>query len=93
MAIQPLSTTNSPATNNNTVNDAIRKLNREQTIKVFKQASGNAIITGKLPYEGGYGTLYYDTDGIPSIVIGILPDGTVGLVISKPGVDVLSLFT
>ena len=71
----------------------VRRLNKEQTTKTFKQPGGNAIITGKLPYEGGYGSLYYDSDGIPSIVIGILPDGTTGIAISKPGEDVLSAFS
>ena len=67
----------------------IRTLNKEQTVKVFKQATGNAIINGKLPYDGGYGALYYDASGIPSIVIGILPDGTVGIVAAKSGENVL----
>lgn len=90
---QPILTTNSDMSNNNTINNALRQIEKEQTTKIFKQATGNAIINGKLPYDGGYGSLYYDTNGIPSIVIGILPDGTTGLVISKPGVDVLSLFS
>lgn len=36
--------------------------------------------------------LYYDANGIPSIVIGVLPDGTNGLVIAKPGQNVLDTF-
>lgn len=93
MVLQPISTTNTQGSNYNQINDMVRQLNKEQTVKVFRQANGNAIITGKLPYDGGYGTLYYDADGVPSIVIGILPDGTTGLVIAKAGVDVLSLFS
>jgi hypothetical protein len=77
----------------NQLNDMVRQLNNEQIVKVFKRAGKNAIVTGKLPYDGGYGTLYYDTNGIPSIVIGIMPDGTTDFVISKPGVDVTTLFS
>jgi hypothetical protein len=90
---QPLNTSNNMGTSFNQLNDVLRQLNNEQTVKTFKQPNGNAIVTGKLPYDGGYGTLYYDKNGIPSIVIGIMPDGTTDFVISKPGVDVLTLFT
>lgn len=93
MALTPVKSTNSDASNWNTVNDAIRQLNNEQTVKVFKQASGNAIITGKLPYDGGYGSLYYDSNGIPHIIIGILPDGTTNIAVSKPGVSILDAFS
>lgn len=37
-------------------------------------------------------TIYNDSNGVPSIIIGILPDGTNGIVIAKPGVNVLTLF-
>lgn len=94
MAITPVSVSNSNSSNWNTVNDAIRQLNNEQTTKVFKgTGQTNSIIEGKLPYDGGRGTLYYDTDGTPRIVIGIQPDGTVGLTISKPGESVLEVFS
>ena len=33
-----------------------------------------------------------DDTGTPRILIGRLPDGTYGLVVSKPGTDVLGLF-
>jgi hypothetical protein len=94
MVLQPLNTNNSQGANYNQINDAIRQLNKEQTVKVFKgTGNNNTIIQGKLPYDGGYGTLYYDTDGTPRIVIGIQPDGTVGLTISKPGQSVLDVFS
>lgn len=35
---------------------------------------------------------FKDENGNNRIILGRLPDGTYGLVISKPGVDVLSLF-
>lgn len=31
--------------------------------------------------------------GIPQLIMGLLPDGTYGMVVSKPGVDVLSVFS
>lgn len=93
MAFPPVSSQNSQASNWNQLNDMIRQLNKEQTTKVFKQPGGNVIIEGKLPYEGGYGSLYYDTNGIPRVLIGIAPDGTVGLFVSKVNVSVLSAFS
>ncbi len=93
MAFLPVSPNNSNGSNLGQINDMIRQLNKEQTTKVFKQPGGNAIINGKLPYEGGYGSLYYDSNGIPSIVIGILPDGTTGIAIAKPGENVLDAFS
>lgn len=89
---RPVTSKNSYSQNWNEMNNMIRQLNKEQTTKAFLQPGGNAIITGKLPYEGGYGTLYYDTDNVPSIVIGVLPDGTTGLVIAKSGENVLDVF-
>ena len=93
MTFRPVISGNSYPQNLGQINDMVRTLNNEQTVKVFKQPGGSAIVTGKLPYNGGYGTLYYNSDLIPSIVIGILPDGTTGLVIAKPGEDVLDVFS
>lgn len=74
------------------INANFAQLDQETVTKTFKQANGNVIIEGKLPYEGGYGSLYYDTDGIPRVLIGIAPDGTTGLFVSKPGESVLDAF-
>lgn len=93
MSLLPITGSNSSASNNNAVNNMIRQLNNEQTTKVFKGPNGNTVINGKLPYTGGYGSLYYDANGVPIIVIGICPDGTTGLVIAKPNIDVLTLFS
>lgn len=92
MAFKPLSSQNSQSQNYGQVNDMVRQLNNEQTTKTFKQPGGNAVINGKLPYQGGYGSLYYDQNQVPRILIGIDPDGEINLVVSKPGIDVLSLF-
>ena len=92
MAFRPISSSNAYSQNWNEVNNMVRQLNKEQTTKTFKQPGGNAIIQGKLPYSGGYGTLYYDSDNVASIVIGVLPDGSTGLVVAKSGQDVLDVF-
>jgi len=75
------------------INNNFAQLDQESAVKTFNGASGEpSIITGELPYEGGYGSLYYDVNSIPTIVIGVLPDGTTGLVIAKSGVNVLNVF-
>jgi hypothetical protein len=40
----------------------------------------------------GVTKVFKDSNGVPTIIMGILPDGTTGIVISKPGVDVLTYF-
>lgn len=93
MSLLPTSSTNSLGSNWNTVNDAIRQLNNEQITKTYKQPNGNVIVEGKLPYSGGYGTIYYDSNGVPIIIIGILPDGNVGIAVAKPGNNVIDAFS
>lgn len=90
MGFRPISSQNSYSQNWNEVNNMVRQLNKEQTTKVFKQAGGNAIINGKLPYDGGYGSLYYDDTNIARIIIGIDPDGDMNIHVSKPGEDVVT---
>jgi hypothetical protein len=92
MALRPLNSQNSLPQNFGQINDMVRQLNNEQTTKVFKQAGGNAIVEGKLPYDGGYGSLYYDASNKPRILIGITPDGDVDIVKSKAGTSVLDVF-
>jgi hypothetical protein len=75
------------------MNNNFAQLDQETVTKTFKQANGNAIIEGKLPYEGGYGNLYYDSTPLPRLLIGITPDGDVDIVKSKPGVSVLDVFS
>lgn len=93
MSLRPLVSTNSHKQNLSQITDMMRQLNKEQTTKTFKQPGGNAIINGKLPYQGGYGSLYYDPNNVPSIVIGTLSDGSMGIVVAKDGVDVLSVIS
>ena len=74
------------------LDDNFRTIDNRFRVNVVRQDTGNAIIQGKLPYEGGYGTLYYDTNGVPNIIIGILPDGTTGIVVAKEGENVIEAF-
>jgi hypothetical protein len=77
----------------NQLNTVVQNFNNEQTTKTFKGTGGkNTIVEGKLPYDGGYGSLYYDADGVPRILIGIDPNGDMTLAISKDGQDVLDAF-
>lgn len=92
MAFRPLSSTNSTPQNYGQVNDMMRQINNEQTTKGFKQPGGYSVITGKLPYPGGYGTLYYDSNNVPRILIGTSPDdGRIGIWTSKAGQNVITL--
>lgn len=75
------------------INNNFAQLDNEAVTKTFNQANGNAIIQGKLPYTGGYGSLYYDTNNVPRILIGIAPDGTMGIFVSKDGESVLDAFS
>lgn len=76
----------------NAINNNFAQLDNETVTKTFRQAGGNAIVEGKLPFDGGYGALYYDTSGVPRILIGTTPDGDVDIVKSKTGISVLDVF-
>ncbi|HJQ07999.1 MAG TPA: hypothetical protein VJ836_00795 [Candidatus Saccharimonadales bacterium] len=76
------------------LNKNFGELDSEGITKVYKGPSGRiAIIEGKLPYEGGYGSLYHDSTGTPRLIVGITPDGDVDIVKSKAGVSVLDVFS
>ena len=76
------------------INRNFAELDNEGVTKVFKGQGGkNAIVEGKLPYQNGFGSLFYDANGVPRIVLGLLPDGTMGMVVSREDVDVLTLFS
>ena len=47
----------------------------------------------QLVFKNDYSTTTYYDVANSRILIGLLPDGTYGIVISKPGVDVTSLFS
>lgn len=75
------------------INKNFAELDNENVTKVYRGKDGNiAIIEGKLPYPGGFGTMQYDSDSNSRIILGIDPDGNVGLHISKDGYDMVDLF-
>lgn len=75
------------------INKNFAELDNENITKVYRGANGRvAIIEGKLPYSGGFGTLQYDQSGTARIIIGIDPDGEVNIHVSKEGYDIVSLF-
>jgi hypothetical protein len=75
------------------INKNFAELDNESTTKVFRGQNGHiAVIEGKLPYNGGFGSIYYDTDGNSRIIIGVDPDGAVNIHVSKTGHDLVSLF-
>lgn len=92
MSFQPLSTRNSTGSNYDQVNNALRQMQKEQTTKVYKQAGGvNAVVQG-FYMKDRYGTLYYDTNGIPSMLQGQAPDdGRMGFWQANPGENVITL--
>jgi hypothetical protein len=74
------------------INKNFAELDREAVTKTFKGPGGkHSILQGKLPNDR-YGQIYYDNDGTARILIGQSPDdGRMGIWISKPGKDVISL--
>jgi hypothetical protein len=50
------------------MNNNFAQLDNETVTKTFKQANGNAIVEGKLPYDGGYGSMYYNSDDVTTVV-------------------------
>lgn len=98
MTFRPVTPQNSMGQNLGQVNDMIRQLNREQQVKTFKQPGGtNAIITGRLPFttddgQPCYGSLNYDNEGVPRILIGSRPgSGRLIMAFTKEGKDVIQL--
>jgi hypothetical protein len=53
------------------------------------------VINGNFSQLDGetYTKVYRDSSGVPNMIMGLLPDGTTGLVIAKEGVNVLTLFS
>lgn len=88
MPLRPLGSQQDPRYVNRVADDNFRNIDNRFRTNVVRQAAGNAIIQGKLPYDGGYGTMYFDENGVPRYIIGILPDGTLGERASIPGIDV-----
>lgn len=74
------------------INNNFAQLDSESVTKTFRQASGNAIVEGKLPYDGGYGFLLYDENGLPSIIIGRDPYGNMVIAAAKQDTSILAAY-
>jgi hypothetical protein len=63
------------------------------TKKKYTGQESTSVLNGQLRIEDGNNrmVLYDGTDY--RMILGVLPDGTIGMVISKPGIDVFSVFT
>lgn len=51
------------------------------------------VLSGQLRIEDGNNRLVLFDGTVNRMIIGVLPDGTVGVVISKPGEDVFNIFS
>lgn len=89
MNFRPVNSQNSHGQTLGQLNDMLRQLNKEQQVKVFKGPGGNnALITGKLPNDLGYGFQFNDSSDTPLIVAYIDPvTGGPVMKISPAGVD------
>lgn len=50
-------------------------------------------LSGQLRFEQGENRMVLFDGTVNRMLIGLLPDGNVGWIVSKPGVDVFSLFS
>lgn len=74
-------------------NENFRDIDNRFRVNIVRDIDGtNRIIQGKLPYSGGYGSLYYDDTGTPRIIIGIAPDGEIDIAASEDGEDITELY-
>lgn len=62
------------------------------TVKKYNGQQSTSVLNGQLRIEDGNNRMVMYDGTHYRMIIGLLPDGTVGMVISKPGVDVFSLF-
>lgn len=88
-----------PGINVNSAGDNELILKDDYTTRTYYDASGNVVLElGQLD-NGNYGLastngqITVAQDGVIRIIIGLLPDGTYGMAISKPGIDVNSAFS
>lgn len=62
--------------------------NSQQFGIAFIDSSGRTIKT-----DTGVTQTVYDASGIPTVLIGKLPDGSYGIAVGKPGIDVTTAFS
>lgn len=73
------------------INRNFTALDAETYTKQIKNGSKDAILFGQLP-GGIYGLLLYDTNGIPSVLIGQAPDDKrMGIWAATAGENILTL--
>ena len=58
----------------------------------YKGQEKTDTLDSKIRIEEGNGRILVNDGTNNRIIIGLLPDGTYGIVISKPGVEVLTVF-
>lgn len=74
-------------------NENFRDIDNRFRTNIVRNTTGKPRIqTGNIG-ENRYGQLLYDNDGVPIIIIGDLPDGSVGIVMAKPGENVIDAFS
>lgn len=63
-----------------------------ETKKKYTGSASTSVLNGQLRIDDGNNRMVLYDGNYYRMIIGVLPDGTVGMIISKPGVDVFSLF-
>lgn len=81
-----------PGYNVNAVTDNHLILKDDFSTRTYYDDSNNPVIKLGKQSDGSF-SLTVGSGGITQIILGTLPDGTQGLAISKPGVDVYSAFS
>ena len=72
------------------INNNFMMLDAETYSKTISGGGSTQMITGKLS-NGRYGEVFYDTSGMPRILIGQAPNnGRPGIWITRPGYNVLN---
>lgn len=73
-------------------NENFRLIDNRFRTNIVRSTTGKSRLqTGRIG-ENQYGQILYDAAGVPIIIIGDLPDGDIGIVIAKPGENVLDAF-
>ena len=64
-----------------------------QTKKKYTGQHSTSVLNGQLRIEEGNNRMVLFNGSIYRMIIGVLPDGTVGIAISKEGEDVFAAFS
>lgn len=63
------------------------------TKKKYTGQGNTSVLSGQLRIEDGNNRMVLFDGTVYRLILGLLPDGTIGLVISKPGIDVFSAYS